>query len=185
MRIGVYVGSFNPIHKGHIALVNHLLNNNYVDKVIIIPTLNYWDKNNLISLNHRINMLKFYESDRIIINTELGELPYTSLVIDKLDSKDELYLIIGADNLIKFELWKDIEKILEHHVLVIPRDDIDAYFYINKYKEKDSFKVIDDFKTICISSTVIRNKVKEKDTDINELLDLKVINYINNNNLYN
>ena len=45
MRLGVYVGSFNPVHKGHIKIINYLLNN-VLDKVLVIPTGNYWDKNN-------------------------------------------------------------------------------------------------------------------------------------------
>ena len=43
MKIAVYVGSFNPVHKSHIKVVNLVLKN-YVDKVIIVPTLAYWDK---------------------------------------------------------------------------------------------------------------------------------------------
>ena len=44
MKIGIYIGSFNPPHKGHIKIINYLLNNNYVDKIIVIPTGNYWNK---------------------------------------------------------------------------------------------------------------------------------------------
>ena len=58
MRIGVYVGSFDPVHNGHEKIVNHLLNKNYLDKIIIIPTGNYWDKQNITKLNHREKMLK-------------------------------------------------------------------------------------------------------------------------------
>ena len=61
MKIGVYVGSFNPVHKGHMKIVKHLIKNNYLDKVIVIPTGAYWDKQNLIDINDRISMLKFYE----------------------------------------------------------------------------------------------------------------------------
>ena len=50
MKIGVYVGSFNPVHIGHIKIVKYLINNNYFDKVIIIPTGNYWNKQNLTIL---------------------------------------------------------------------------------------------------------------------------------------
>ena len=66
MKLGVYVGSFNPVHKGHIKIINHLLDNNYVDKILVIPTGNYWDKNDLEDIRHRINMLKFYENKNII-----------------------------------------------------------------------------------------------------------------------
>ena len=55
MKIGVYVGSFNPVHKGHIKIANYIVDNNLVDKLLIIPTQNYWGKNNLISLQDRIN----------------------------------------------------------------------------------------------------------------------------------
>ena len=65
MKIAVYVGSFNPVHKSHIKVVNLVLKN-YVDKVIIVPTLAYWDKKNLIDIKDRINMLKFYENEKII-----------------------------------------------------------------------------------------------------------------------
>lgn len=47
MRIGVYVGSFDPVHIGHIKIVNYLLDNHIVDKIIIIPTGCYWNKTNL------------------------------------------------------------------------------------------------------------------------------------------
>ena len=58
MKIGVYVGSFNPVHKGHIAIANYIVDNNYVDKLWIVPTGNYWDKLDLVSIDDRINMLK-------------------------------------------------------------------------------------------------------------------------------
>ena len=44
MRLGIYIGSFNPVHIGHMDVVNYLLINNYVDRVLIVPTLGYWDK---------------------------------------------------------------------------------------------------------------------------------------------
>ena len=64
MRIGVYVGSFDPFHKGHEDITNYILNNNYVDKVIIIPTLSYWDKSIKTTLEDRIKMIKLLEKNK-------------------------------------------------------------------------------------------------------------------------
>ena len=84
MKIGVYVGSFNPPHKGHIKIVETLIKERYVDKVIIIPTNNYWNKTNLINLNHRLNMLNFFKNENIIINNTLNNLEYTYQIIREL-----------------------------------------------------------------------------------------------------
>ena len=67
MKIGIFIGSFNPVHKGHMHVVNYLIEHNVVDKVMIIPTLAYWDKNDLADIEDRVNMLKFFESDRIVV----------------------------------------------------------------------------------------------------------------------
>ena len=96
MKIGIYVGSFNPVHKGHIKIVNYLLDNNILDKIIIIATGNYWNKQDLIDINRRISMLKKYENDKIIIDTKYNNLKYTYMVMshikkDYLD--DTLYLV--------------------------------------------------------------------------------------------
>ena len=109
MKIALYVGSFNPVHNGHIKVMNYLIDNKIVDKVLVLPTPNYWNKQDLISVNDRINMLKFFETDKIIIDTIHNNYPYTYQVIDsiKKDYKnDDLYLVIGSDNLEKLYLWK-------------------------------------------------------------------------------
>ena len=49
MKIGVYFGSFNPMHDGHKKVADFVLENNYVDKVLLLPTPNYWNKQNLVS----------------------------------------------------------------------------------------------------------------------------------------
>ena len=85
MRIVVLVGSFNPVHNGHIHVVNYLVEHNIVDKVLIIPTLSYWDKNNLAPLEDRINMLKFFETDKIIIDESHMFKEYTYQVMDSLE----------------------------------------------------------------------------------------------------
>jgi len=188
MRIGLYVGSFDPVHIGHKHIVDYLLNNNYLDKVIIVPTGVYWEKQNITDINHRINMLKYHETDKIIIDDKHNNLPYTYEVLNGL-KKDypgsTLHLLIGADNLVKFHLWKNIDEILQNKVLVLPRNNIEITKYINNFKQKDNFIIIQDFKEIEVSSSIIRDKIKNQEyKDLNKYLDKNILNYIIKNNLY-
>ena len=179
MRLGIYIGSFNPPHKGHIDVVNYLLNNSYVDRVLIVPTLGYWDKHNLIDLKHRINMLKYFQDEKIKIDTNHNKYIYTYELMSALskDYQDELYLIIGADNIIDFDKWKNYQELLKYKIIVMNRDDIDIDKYINKYKS-NNFIVVNDYKYIRVSSSMIRNKID------NKYVDKKVLKYIKDNNLY-
>lgn len=178
MRVGVYVGSFNPVHDGHIHVAKYLVNNNIVDKVLLLPTPNYWEKNDLLDVIHRIAMLKFYEEDKIVVDDIHNNYPYTYQVLDALSSDldDELYLIIGSDNLERFHLWKNIDEILKYKIIVLKRGEDDIDMYLNKFN-KDNFIIVDDFKYIDISSTEIRNGRRD-------FIKKEVIDYIERNNLY-
>ena len=179
MRLGIFIGSFNPPHKGHIKIVNYLLDNNVVDKVLIVPTENYWDKQNLVDIKHRINMLKFYENKNIIIDTENNEYSYTYLLMRKLNDtyKDDiLYLVIGADNIINFDKWKNYQELLKYNIIIMGRDNIDIEKYINKFSE-GHFITLDDYKCD-ISSTGLRNNINSDN------IDEPVLQYIKKNNLY-
>ena len=183
MKLGIYVGSFNPVHIGHKYIMDYLINNKFLNKIIVIPTMNYWDKNNLIDIKDRINMLKFYESENIIINDILNNLEFTYEILESLKQEYkncEFYLIIGADNIPKFHLWKNVDKILENKVIVLNRDNIDIDKYINKFEKKDNFIVVRDFERIDISSTSIRKNIEKN----KNLLDKEVYKYIKDNNLY-
>ena len=179
MRLGVYIGSFNPVHNGHIKLVNYLLDNNYVDKVLIVATGNYWDKNNLVDIKDRISMLKFFETDKIIIDEKHNNHEYTYELMRELSHEynDELYLIIGADNIISFDKWFNYEELLNYKIIIMNRNNIDIEYYINKYNTPN-FIVVNNFDFIDVSSTEIRNNLN------NEYLDKRVLNYIKENNLY-
>ena len=182
MKIGVFVGSFNPVHNGHIKIVNELLN--YLDKIIVVPTGNYWNKNDLIDIKHRINMWKYFETDRIIIDEKNNDLKYTYLILDNLKYKypnDDLYLIIGADNIIEFDKWCNYKDILKNNLIIINRNDIDIKYYINKFNIKKYLIINVD--NMNISSTLIRKLIKQNNK-INKLVDDKVLEYIKNNRLY-
>lgn len=184
MRVGVYVGSFNPVHVYHMKIAKFLVSNSIVDKVLVIPTLGYWDKLSLASLDDRINMLKFYETKDIIIDTKHNNLEYTYLVLDALkkETNDEYYLIIGADNLVNLDKWKCVDKILENKILVINRDDIDVDAYI---KGRDNFIVVNDLPSLNISSTTIREFISSASYDkLDNVISKQVLDYIIKNNLY-
>lgn len=182
MKIGVYVGSFNPVHIGHINNIKYLLDN-YLNKVYVVPTMNYWNKNDLIDIKYRIEMLKYYESDNIIIDSSNNNLEYTYQVLDyysKIYNIEDIYLIIGADNIIDFNKWKNIEELLKYNVIVLGRNNIDIKYYINKYRlNENKFKIV-IFNNIDISSTTIRNDIDNN----KEYLGSKVYKYIKDNNLY-
>ena len=180
MRIGEYVGSFNPIHKGHVHVVNFLLENNYVDKVFLLATPNYWDKQDLIDVDKRIEMLRYYENKKIIVDTKHNDYKYTYQVLDSLKKdykEDELFLIIGSDNVRKFHLWEHIEELLQYKILVLQRDNANIEEYIKRFNT-DNFIIVKGFKPINISSTEIRKKLSK------DYLDEKVYKYIKDNHLY-
>ena len=190
MRLGIYVGSFNPVHKGHKFIADYVIENDYVDKVLMIPTESYWDKTGLIDLNHRLNMLKFCENENILVSSEYSSYEFTNEILTALAEKledTELYLIIGADNLIKFELWENIDLILKHKVLVLGRNDIDMEEQIKKFTEEQQthFVLIRNFPEIDVSSTIIRKKLKTCNfSELTNELDENVLQYILDNKLY-
>ncbi len=179
MKLGVYVGSFNPVHKGHIKVAKYLLDNNYLDKIMLIPTPNYWNKQDLVDIKKRIEMLKFFESNNLIVDST-HNYQYTYQILNALEKEnpcDDLYLIIGSDNLEKFHLWKNIDQILKHHVIVLRRGYRDIEEPLKKF-DRSRFIVINDFPFIDVSSTEIRNSLD------NENLDGRVLKYIKENKLY-
>ena len=179
MKLGIFVGSFNPVHEGHIKVANYLINNHYVDKVLMLATPNYWDKQDLIELKHRVNMLRFYETQNLIVDDIHNKEPYTYQVLRLLKKdypNDELYLIIGADNIINLDKWKNIGEILENKIIVVNRDNLDIYQYLDKFP-KEQFVIIPSFPNIEVSSTEIRNGDYK-------YLKKEVKEYINQHRLY-
>ena len=186
MKLGVMVGSFNPVHKGHIKIINHLLDKDYLDKVLVIPTGNYWNKNDLEDIKHRINMLKFYENQNIIIDDIHNNILYTYEILRDLSlDNDNLYLILGADNIIDFSKWKNYEELLYYKFLIINRDNIKVEDYLKKIGKTFLYTIVNDLDIIPISSTYIREKIVNKDFScLCNYIDKDVFNYINENKLY-
>ena len=179
MRLGVYVGSFNPPHNGHLKVANYLIENRIVDKVLMLPTPDYWDKH-LVDISKRVEMLRLLETEDIIVDDVHNVYKYTYQVLRSLQEdykSDELYLIIGSDNLEKLHTWANIDEILGYHIIVLRRGDTDIDRYLANF-DQSRFVVINDFPFIDISSTEIRANLN------NDNLDAKVLNFIRKNNLY-
>ncbi len=184
-RIGIFVGSFDPVHKGHTHIINYLLENNYLDKVVVIPTGAYWDKSLSASLEDRINMLKFFENDKVEILTQYNNLEYTYMIFEELEKvypASYLYLIIGADNIVEFDKWKNYEQLLKHKIIVVNRNNINIDEYIEKFDKRENLIVVNNFDSTPISSTEIRQNVDNQ--DVKKYIDDRVYKYIKDNNLY-
>ena len=179
MKLGIYMGCFNPPHKGHINIVNYLLDNGFIDKILIVPTLSYWDKYNLIDIKDRINMLKIFQNDKIIIDDKHNDLIYTIDLVRKIEKehlKEELFIIMGADNIINLDKWKNYQELLKYNIIVMNRDNIDIKKYTSKLNGK--FIIINEYEQVNISSSEIRNNLNSK------YLDERVLDYIKKHNLY-
>lgn len=184
MRIGIFCGSFAPVHKGHIKIVRETLKTNLVDKVLIVPTKSYWNKVINISLKDRINMLKLYETKKIEIETKLNNVKSSYEGFTKYQKKhpnDTLYLILGADNLVNFDKWINYQKMLEYPFVIIKRDDMGVSYIKKKMKEfgKKNYYIL-DIPTMEISSAFIRNNLNNPKLLVNKI-DPRVYKYLKEN----
>ncbi|MBQ2909564.1 MAG: nicotinate (nicotinamide) nucleotide adenylyltransferase [Bacilli bacterium] len=192
MRIGILGGSFNPPHKMHLNMGLELLNKNYVDKIIYVPTgSKYKYKNNLVADHHRFKMLEMMikDNDKLDVSDyELkDEVIYTCDTLkyfQEIYPNDEIYFVCGADNLSYVDEWKNGIYLLENYkFLVIKRytDDIEEILKrFSKYKDNI---IVSDVEPDSLSSTEIRNKIKSGE-GVFELLDKEVYEYILDNKLY-
>ena len=123
-------------------------------------------------------MLKFYEDENVVVDSIHNKYPFTYQVLRSIkdDYNDELYLIIGSDNIEKLHEWKNIDEILENKIIVLKRGEYKKNNYLNKYDKQ--FIYLDDFVPLSISSTEIRNGSYK-------YLNSNILKYIEDNNLYN
>ena len=184
IKIGILGGSFNPPHKKHIEIAQRLIDKNYLNKVIIVPTGdNYMRKDNLVPFEHRYNMLKLLERPGIEISDISRIDKYAYEILDYFhNGTDEIYFICGMDNLDDLSTWKNYEYILDNYKLLVI--DRPGYYYdeiIKRYNSKNIIKT--DVEVSSMSSTMIRERLINGE-DVSEYLDEKVIEYINEKSLY-
>lgn len=189
MHIGLFFGSFNPIHIGHMALANYMVEFTDMDQVwfVISPHNPLKQKASLLHQNQRLYMVNvaIEDDERFKSSTIEFDLPQPSYTINTLVHLKEKYpkhkfsLIIGQDNLENFHKWKNYEEILKNYKLyVYPRPgaaktDLDIHPNV----------VLTQAPYIEISSTFIRDAIKNK-KDIRHFLPEKAWKYIDEMNLY-
>lgn len=190
MKIGVYIGSFNPVHVMHESIVNILLKEKTVDKIVIIPTNSSYNlKKGLAPYEDRFKMLElaFQNQNVIISDLEKTKYNFTYQNINLLKEKylyDELYLILGADNLFQFNTWQNYEEILKKcHLIIIGRDNLDMRVYINNNFTNYKLKFIVKDPVGELSSTLIRDRINNG-YEVENYLSDSVKEYISKNNLY-
>lgn len=191
MKIGIYIGSFNPVHLDHEDIANNLLNEKVVDKVIVVPTSDkYHLKSNLVSFEDRYKMLElaFRNNKNIVISDiEKDEYHYTYQNMAILKEKypnDELYLIIGADNLFELNTWRNYKDLLEgNSFIVFSRNNLNIEEYINNNFTNWKNKFIIKEPVGNLSSTIIRESIKNGNNLDAYLSDL-VKDYILEKHLY-
>lgn len=191
MKIGIFGGSFNPPHKMHESIASQLIEKKLIDKIIFVPTSNFYPKAGLISDEERLKMLELITKDNTkyyVSNYEFGRLTYTHQTLEYFKNqypKDEIYFICGSDNLEQIDTWREYEKILkDYKLIVIPRNhEMDKL--LNKYEKYKSNIIIATIDNNYLSSTVVRKYLKNKDYEqVKEYINEKVLNYIIENNLY-
>lgn len=193
MRIGIFGGCFNPPHQMHKDIALNLIKKHYLDKVIYVPTGNFYKKDNLASDIDRYNMLKLMLKDTSnleVSDYEFGKLKYTYQTLTYFKNQypnADIYFILGSDNLKELDSWKEYEYILSNFkILVIRRNNDNIDEILNKYYKWKENIITADISLNYISSTQIRNYLKESGT-INitsNMIDGNVLEYIVKNGLY-
>ena len=191
MKIGLYFGTFNPIHVGHLIIANHLAEHSDLEQIwmVVTPHNPLKQKNTLLDDYHRLHLVRLATEDYSQIKPSEIEfkLPQPNYTVNTLAHLMEKYpqhefsLIMGEDNLKSFHKWKNYEFILQNHdIYIYPRISEEAENL--EFKNHPRIHLI-DAPIVEISSTFIRDNIKNK-KNIRPLLPHHVWEYIDHNNFY-
>jgi nicotinate-nucleotide adenylyltransferase len=167
MKIGLYFGSFNPVHTGHLIIANYILNFTDIKKIwfIVSPQNPFKENATLLNEYHRLHLLKLAteEDSRIKVSDIEFHLPkpsYTATTLVHLEEKypgNQFSIIMGSDSFQNLHKWKNYETIIKNYSI---------YVYMrNGFEVKNNINAkltIVDAPKLQISATEIRRLVKEK-----------------------
>lgn len=191
MKVGLYFGTFNPIHIGHLAIANHMAEYSDLEQIwfVVTPQSPFKTKQSLLDNHQRFEMVyrateaypKLKPSD---IEFSLPQPNYTVNTLAYLQEKHpqhDFSLIMGEDNLKSLHKWKNYEVILEHHhVYVYPRisdGNIETQFDKHPHIHLVNAPIME------VSSTFIRSAIKDR-KNIRPLLPQPVWEYIDEMHFY-
>ncbi len=191
-KVGLYFGTFNPIHIGHMVIANHMVEFSNLDEVwfVVTPQSPFKTKKTLLDNHHRYQMV--FEATKDFPKLKPSkiefELPQPNYTVNTLIHLEEQYgnefnfcLIMGEDNLKGFHKWKNYETILEHH-------DLYVYPRISEGKTEHRFENHPKIHKVNapimeISSTFIR-KFHKEGKNIRPMLPEAVWVYLDEMNFY-
>lgn len=189
MKTGLFFGSFNPIHNGHMVIANYFAEFSDLKQVwfVVSPHNPLKPAGSLLNDFQRLQLVELAIGDyrkMKVSKIEFG-LPKPSYTINTLTHLQEKYpqhefvLIMGSDNLHTFHKWKNYEQILEYYsIYIYPRPGFDG----GDFKNHPKVKFI-EAPLMEISSTFIRNAIKSK-KDVRFMMPEKVADYIDEMNFY-
>ena len=167
MKIGLFFGSFNPVHNGHLMLANYMVQTTDLNKVwfVVSPHNPLKDKKTLLGEYDRLNLINLaIENNPKLKASDIEfKLPQPSYTIDTLSylkdkfPKHEFTLIMGSDNLTTLHKWKNYQQLIEQYPIIV---------YQRRGFTKDPFPEVKTiqhikFPFIDISSTFIREQIKK------------------------
>ncbi len=196
MKIGLYFGSFNPIHVGHLIIANHMADYYDFDQVwfVVSPHNPHKKKASLLEDYHRLALVnvaiennpKLSASD---IEFKLEQPNYTIKTLAYLNEKfpeNQFSLLMGEDNLRSFHKWKNYEEILNNHsIYVYPRlsEEKTSKEEIKEVTEHKNIHFCNQVPVMKISASFIRKAIKEG-KDVQYLLTEPVLKYVDEMNFY-
>lgn len=167
-RIGLYFGSFNPVHVGHLVIANAMLEHTDLNEVwfVVSPQSPFKEYKSLLQDCHRMAMVRCaiddnYRLRACDVEMHLPVPSYTAVTLARLEEQypdDQFCLIMGSDNLEQLDRWRNYQYILEHyHIYVYPR----ANHPIGRWEDHLSITEVKDCPQMDISSSYIRQQIAQ------------------------
>jgi len=189
MKTGLFFGSFNPIHTGHLIIANYMASFTGLKEVwlVVSPHNPLKNRAGLGNMYDRLEMAKLATEnvDQIKVSDIEFGLPQPSYTIDTLTYLKEKYpgkefvLVMGADNLSSFKKWKNYEVLLKNYeIYVYPRPGVD----LREWSAHPSI-TITETPQMDISSTFIRKAISEG-KNVQYFVSDRVLSFIESKNMY-